>query len=66
MKRIANVSVYDALELVQISTRVRVYDDYDQDTGWPDLHLCTEIRSEGIDNSREWLRDALVALLEVL
>lgn len=66
MRYEAKISAYDALD--QVLVGASVYDTHQ----WPDggTGLCLSVSSavpgEGVDDAREWLRDALVALLECL
>ena len=66
MKLMASLHAYDCLENVNVSCLVRQYGDYEDGPGEDVLRLAAAVRGEGIDNPREWLRDALLGLLELI
>lgn len=66
MKFIASIHAYDCLDRVEATCTVREYQDYEQGPLDPPFRFHVSLMSEGIDNPQEWLRDALVGLLEVL
>jgi hypothetical protein len=51
------------LGLVHVSAEVR-QQEHDDEPSSVVLHLNTTVQGEGQTDAREWLRDALVALLE--
>lgn len=62
----ASVNAYDALEEVHINVTVRQAGDSHESPVTSVLHLRTVVQSVGEPEPREWLRDALVALLEAI
>lgn len=63
---LASVSAYDALEDVHINAVVRQAGDDLESPVTSVLHQQCVVRGTGELDPREWLRDALVALLEDL
>ena len=66
MYRMATVTAYDVLESVQVSCRVLLWDG--SQIGSPTSEFTTSVLVQGVGSAtdHEWLRDALVALLETL
>lgn len=66
MRYEAHVSAYDVMDQISVGCVVR--DIYGATGERPEVVLAvgTILRGEGISDPREWLRDALVAILEVL
>lgn len=66
MRYEAHISVYDVMDQISVGCVVR--DTYTPTGERPELVLSvgTILRGEGISDPREWLRDALVGILEVL
>lgn len=62
----ASVNAYDALEEVHINVTVRQAGDHHESPVTSVLHQQVAVRSTGEPDPREWLRDALVALLEAI
>lgn len=62
----ATVACFDVLDAVWIRANVRER-AHDDETARPPALTCEiSVPGEGISDPREWLRDALVALLEAL
>jgi len=59
----ASVHSFDMFGLVHVSAEVR-QQEHDDEPSSVVLHLNTTVQGEGQTDAREWLRDALVALLE--
>lgn len=59
----AHWTAYDMLDQVHLTVRLFRYDGLES-AGSLVLQESTTIRGTGEDDPREWLRDALVALLE--
>ena len=66
MYRVASVTAFDVMESVHVSCIVKLWDGIQ--TGHPtsELTFATQIQGVGSAEDREWLRDALVGLLECL
>lgn len=64
MKHIASLHAYDVLDQVSINLIVRRYPDYEEGPSQVVMECHEVLLSRGSDNAREWLQDALVALLE--
>lgn len=64
MKRIASIHIYDCLDEISLNAQIREYKDYEQQESAVVITVHDCIRSEGLDDPRDWLRDALVALIE--
>jgi hypothetical protein len=62
----ATVTAYDLLDSVHVVANVRVSPDAASDDPPPALTIVTSVPGEGQTDAREWLRDALIALLEDL
>jgi len=62
---IASISAYDALDQVVVGVHMVDAHGY-LGTRIPVYQVTTTIPSEGQDDSREWLKDALIALLEAV
>ena len=63
---IATFNAYDALDRVVLAGTVRATAGGTGDPIEPVLQLVTTIPGVGEDDPREWLRDALIGLLEDL
>lgn len=61
----AEVHTFDCLGNVHIAASVRQTDGLTQTSSLV-LHVSTDVQGTGEDDPREWLRDALIALLETL
>jgi hypothetical protein len=61
----ASVHAFDMLGLVHVSAEVR-QQEHPEEPSVVVLHVNSTADGLGITDSREWLRDALVALLEVI
>lgn len=66
MQHLATVHIWDMLDQVVISAHVRLYlpnGVTEPGRQWSDT---IRIKSEGEDDEQEWLKDALIALIETL
>lgn len=61
----ASVHSFDMLGLVHVSAEVR-QQEHDDEPSAVVLHVNSTVEGLGVTDPRDWLRDALVALLEVL
>jgi hypothetical protein len=66
MYRTAMIAAYDVMETVHVSARVMMYDRFQ--TGSPTGEFRVEVDVQGVGSSEdhEWLRDALIGLIEAL
>jgi len=62
----ATVTAYDMLDRVGVTANVYAYDQMHQEHAENVLHTSTVVQGEGEGDPREWLKEALVALLETL
>ena len=62
----ATVHAYDVMDSVHIIVSLRSTTEDRAECIEPVLHLATTIQGTGEVDEREWLRDALVAALEVI
>lgn len=65
-KRVASIHIYDALTLVRFSAQVRTYASYEKGASQVTLHVHGDLPSRGKDEDREWLLDAILALVATL
>lgn len=61
----AEIRAYDCLTEVVVTARIFTA-DHTAETKATVLEVNTQIPGEGVTDSREWLRDALIGLLESL
>lgn len=66
MRYEAHVSAYDVMDQVTIGCIVRGQQSVAEGHPIVLLSIATEIAGEGISDPREWLRDALIGILEAL
>jgi hypothetical protein len=66
MRYEARLSAYDVMDQVHVGCNVRATEGELWAPAVEVLLVTTTIRGEGISDPREWLRDALIALLETL
>ena len=65
MQHIATVHAYDMLDQVFVSASVREKDAFETD--WETVVFVTvSISSDGESQPQEWLREALIAMIEAL
>lgn len=57
---------YDCLDQVVFSAVIREYKDYDEGPSEEVVKIVGQVAGQGISDPREWLRDALVAMLELI
>ncbi len=62
----ATVACYDVMETVWVRAQVREYGQDGEIPPYVPLTWEIYVPGEGVTDPREWLRDALVALLEAL
>lgn len=60
------VHAYDVLEVVHVTASVRVRDDDGTGPAYSEFAYTTTFPGIGESDPTEWLKDALVALLETL
>jgi hypothetical protein len=61
----AQVHTFDCLDSVHVAVTVRAMDDL-PGPNYVVLHESTDVRGVGEQDPRQWLKDALVALIEAL
>lgn len=66
MYRVAAVSAFDMLSEVHVSATVRTYDSLAPDSKSVTTQWSTTVSGTGEDYDAQWLREALLALLELL
>lgn len=66
MYRTATMAAYDVMDQVFVTAQVRTYEPNGEGFDSVEFVTATTIPSEGEDVTREWLRDALIALAETL
>lgn len=66
MYRTATAAAYDVMDSVFVTVRVQTYEPDGEGFEKTESAWVTTVPSTGEDSDREWLKDALVALLEVL
>lgn len=66
MRYEAHISAYDVMDQVTIGCTLRCQQSVAEGDPMTVLAIGTDLRGEGISDPREWLRDALIGLLEVL
>lgn len=66
MYRTATAAAYDVMDSVFVTVKVQTYEPDGEGYEKTESAWVTTVPSTGEDDDREWLRDALVALLEVL
>lgn len=62
----ATITAYDTMERVHITANVYAYDGVNMAQAQNVYHTSVTVQGRGEDDSRRWLRDALVALAETL
>lgn len=66
MRYEARITAYDVMGQVHIGGALFSQDSLSPVTATPVLHFATDVAGVGEPDPAEWLRDALVALLESL
>lgn len=66
MYRTANAAAYDVMDQVFISVTVQTYEPNGEIFERSESTWATTVPGTGEESESEWLRDALVALLETL
>lgn len=64
MYRVATIAAYDVMETVHITCSVRLWDGLVTDGSDVEFHCDATVQGVGSADGREWLRDALVGLIE--
>lgn len=62
----ATITCYDVMDKVGITANVYLYGPDPDRRAECVYHKVTTVPGEGVDSPRQWLEDALVALLEAL
>jgi hypothetical protein len=65
-QKIATVSVWDMLDDVVVTCRVTTYDHFNSDAPQTTYLGRAQVKGQGETDDQEWLKDALVALIETL
>jgi len=65
-QRILTMTCWDVMDRVFVTARVREYDGNDPTAGETVLDRSTTVEGTGEDDVEEWVRDALVAMIETL
>lgn len=66
MYRIANIHAYDVMETVHITASVLLWDGLQTGSPTSEFSVSADVQGVGSSEDHEWLRDALVALIEHL
>lgn len=66
MYRIATIACFDVMETVQVTATVRLWDGLRTDGSESEFACTASVQGVGSAEGREWLRDALVGLIEAL
>jgi hypothetical protein len=66
MYRVATISVFDVMDSVQIHGRVRLWTGMVTDGNDVEFDCDAMIQGVGSGDGREWLKDALIGLIETL
>lgn len=66
MYRTAMLACYDVMSEVHITATVRLYDGMNLTGSETEFHCSTTVDGVGSSDGRDWLRDALVAMIEAL
>jgi len=66
MYRTASIMAFDVMETVHITCTVRLYDKRQIGSSTEELTLHADVQGVGSSEGADWLRDALVGLIEAL
>jgi hypothetical protein len=66
MYRTATIMAYDVMETVHVTASVHLFDKAQIGTATTEFTVSVDIQGVGSAEGYEWLRDALVGLLEAL
>lgn len=66
MYRVATISAYDVMDQVHLAATVRLWDGLEVKPSDLEFHCSTAVQGVGSAEGREWLRDALIGLIEAL
>lgn len=65
-QRIATLHAWDMLDLVNVAVHVKTYGPVTLDIPDTTYTNAIQVRGTGEEDDKEWLKDALVALIEAL
>lgn len=63
-QRILTLTAWDVLDRVFVTARVREYDGNDPTMGETVFDRSVTVQGSGEDESEQWVRDALIAMVE--
>ena len=66
MYRTATIMAYDVMETVHVHSVVHLFDKHQIGSSTTELAVTVDIQGVGSADARDWLRDALVGLIEAL
>lgn len=66
MRYEARIAAYDVMDQIHVGATVWVSEDLVSTSPTPILSVLSDQQGEGISDPTEWLRDALIGLLEAL
>lgn len=66
MYRIATIAAYDVMETVHVHATVRLWDGLQTGSPTAEFSCTATVQGVGSSEDHEWLRDALVGLIESL
>lgn len=66
MYRTATIAAYDVMGDVFVTASVRTYEPDGENFDSVEFRCAATVQSVGESETREWLRDALVALIEAI
>jgi len=66
MYRVASVHAYDVMESVHVAATVKLWDGLQTGSPTSEFTVSATIQGVGSAEDHEWLRDALVGLIEAL
>lgn len=66
MYRVASLYAYDVMESVHVSATVKLWDEIQTGSPSSEFIVSTTIQGVGSAEDHEWLKDALVGLIEAL
>lgn len=66
MYRVATIAAFDVMETVHITATVRLWDGVVTDGSDVEFACTATVQGVGSSEGHEWLRDALVGLIESL
>lgn len=66
MYRMASIAAFDVMETVHVHATVRLWDGLQTGSPTSESAWTVDVQGVGSSEDHEWLRDALVALIEAL